>query len=631
MVTGMTDVTSARIARARAIAAAGSFEKALDTEDLPHSATLSVSEAVVLGLLRQDVRKYVGIFGHGSTDVAEVLRVYEAEGVLKTYAVRNEVEAAHAATALRWTTGEKAAVVTSIGPGAMQALSGSLAAASDGLGVWHLYADETTQAEGPNMQEIPGDRQEKFLELCSAMGPAFTLHTPEALPEALRRGLNAVDHPHRGRPFYLLLPINTQPALLEDFRLDSLPVGPPPALGAAAPGPDYHTAAKLLLDAEKVVVRLGGGSRSAGDEISEILDLIDGFAVLSPVATGTIPSAHPRNQSIGGSKGSISGNFAMENAEVLLAIGSRAVCQADMSRTGYPMVEHVVNINTDFQAATHYGRTVPLVGDAAATLRQLISELKGLGAAPADLSSSWAKQNAAARQDWEDCKAKRYGTPTLYDEVWGRPVLTQPAAVKTICDWARANDAVTYFDAGDVQANGFQVNEDDRPGRTYTETGSSYMGFATSAVLATAMTETPFYAVALTGDGSFTMNPQALIDGVQHGATGAIVILDNRRQGAISSLQRAQYGVDYATNDQVEVDYVLWGRAIQGVQSLHGGTSIEELTAALESARTYRGLSLIHIPIYFGDDELGGFGSFGRWNVGPWVADTQAMRKEMKI
>lgn len=627
----MTDVTPARAARAKAIAAAGSFERALSTGTLPEIATISVSEAVVLGLLRQDVRKFVGIFGHGSTDVAEVLRIYEAEGVLRTYAVRNEVEAAHAATALRWTTGEKAAVVTSIGPGAMQALAGSLAAASDGVGVWHLYADETTQAEGPNMQEIPGERQERFLELCSAMGPAFTLHTPEALPEALRRGLNAVDHPHRGRPFYLLLPINTQPALLEDFRLDSLPVGAPPAVGAAAPGPDYRAAAKLLLDAEKVVVRLGGGSRAAGAEIAELLDLVDGFAVLSPISTGTLPSEHPRNQSIGGSKGSISGNFAMENADVLLAIGSRAVCQADMSRTGYPLVEHVVNINTDFQAATHYGRTIPLVGDAAATIRQLISELKELGATPNDLTSDWAKRNVAARADWEAFRATRYDNPTLHDAVWGKPVLTQPAAVKIICDWARQQDAVAYFDAGDVQANGFQVNEDDRPGRTFTETGASYMGFATSAVLATAMTDKPFYAVALTGDGSFTMNPQALIDGVQHGATGTIVVLDNRRQGAISSLQRAQYGVDYATNDQVEVDYVAWANAVLGVQALFGGTSVEELTAALDTAGQYQGLSLIHLPIYFGDDELGGFGSFGRWNVGPWVTATQAMRKEMKI
>lgn len=628
----MAETYPGRRERARAIAEAGGFEPALRSGSLASHATLSLSEAVVLGLLRQGVTRYVGIFGHGSTDVAEVLRVYEDAGVVHTYPVRNETEAAHAATALRWTTGEKAAVVTSIGPGALHALAGSLAAGSDGIGVWHLYADETTEAEGPNMQQLPGDRQEQFLRLCSELGPAYTLHTPEALPEALRRGLNAVDHPHRGSPFFLLLPINTQPALLTDFALDSLPAGAPPALGAAAGDHAYAAAARLLLAAEKVVVKVGGGARGAGPEIDELLSLTDGVAVISPLATGTLPWEHPRNQGVGGSKGSISGNYAMEHGDVLLAIGSRGVCQADMSRTGYPKVEHVVNINTDTAAALHYNRTVPLVGDAAPTLRRLIRELRIQGAQPADGTSEWARFNADAKAEWIAYKQHRYNSPTLVDEIWGEiPVLTQPAILRTVSTWARDRDAVVYFDAGDVQANGFQDNEDDRLGRTVTETGASYMGFATSAVLASAMTEQPFYAVALTGDGSFTMNPQALIDGVQHGARGVIVLLDNRRQGAISSLQRAQYGVDYATNDAVAVDYVAWANAIGGVQGLPGGRTIEELQAALEKAADYDGLSLIHVPVYFGDDPLGGFGSFGRWNVGPWVSATQAMRREMKI
>lgn len=606
------------------------MDAALREGSLPPRASVSLSEAVVLGLLRQGVRRFVGIFGHGSTDVAEVLRVYEEAGVVQTYPVRNEVEAAHAATALRWTTGEKAAVFTSIGPGALQALAGSLAAASNGLGVWHLYADETTQAEGPNMQEIPGDRQEKFLRLCSELGAAYTLHTPEALPEALRRGANVVDHPHRGGPFYLLLPINTQPVVIEDFSLESLPVGAPPALGAAPHDAAYDEAARLLVQAERVVVKVGGGARRAGAELGELLELVDGFAVLSPVATGTLPWDHPRNQGVGGSKGSISGNFAMEEADLLVSVGSRSVCQADMSRTGYPKVEHVININTDVAAALHYARTIPLVGDAAPTLRRLIDAVRRIQTEPPG-PSRWAEQNREAKERWLAFKDQRLAAPTLFDEMWGREVLTQPAVLRTVTRWARERDAVTFFDAGDVQANAFQDNEDDRPGRTVTEAGASYMGFATSAVLSTAMSDDPFYAVAVTGDGSFTMNPQALIDGVEHGATGVIVLLDNRRQGAISSLQRAQYGVDFATSDGVEVDYVAWARAVGGVNAVHGGHSLPELEQALDQAGAHDGLSFVYVPVYFGDDELGGYGSFGRWNVGSWVEATQALRKEMKI
>jgi 3D-(3,5/4)-trihydroxycyclohexane-1,2-dione acylhydrolase (decyclizing) len=344
-----------------------------------------------------------------------------------------------------------------------------------------------------------------------------------------------------------------------------------------------------------------------------------------------IPYDHPRNMAVGGSKGSISGNYAMENADLLVAIGTRFVCQSDCSRTGYPQVRCVINVNTDPEAAMHYGKTIALLGDAGPTLQRLNETLRQRRSRPLGTSSPWMAQCTTQKQAWEALKSRRYETPTLYDEAWGRKVLTQPAAIKAATDWARASDVVSFFDAGDVQANGFQIVEDDRLGRTFTETGASYMGFAVSALLATAVTEKPFYGLALTGDGSFTMNPQILLDGVQHGARGCILLLDNRRMAAISGLQRDQYGTDCATSDAVAADYVAWARAIRGVKALDGGRSLESLVAALDQARAYDGLSLIHVPVYFGPNELGGMGVFGRWNVGNWCTATQALRHKIGL
>ena len=626
----MGEETTGRTARAAAVAAAGSVQDALRDGSLPRRADVTLAEGVVLGLLVQDVRTFVVVLGHGSTDLGEVLRVYEAAGVLKSYAVRNEIEGAHAVTALRWSTGKKAAVVTSIGPGALQAFAASLAASSDGIGVWHIYADETTEAEGPNMQGLSGSRHMPFLDLVSSAGNAYSLHTPRALPEALRRGLNTVDHPHRAGPFYLLLPINTQPQVIEGLNLAALPMGAPPPLGPADPG-NYTAAAEALMSGERVVVKVGGGARGAGPELLELLELVDGFAVTAPHVSGVIPYRHPRNMTVGGSKGTISGNHAMENGDVLLAIGTRAVCQSDMSRTGYPKVHSVVNINSDVEGAMHYSNTIALVGDAASTLRGLIGRLRELGATPAGLESDWARECLAAWDAWVEHKQQRYDSPVLHDPRYEREVLTQPAVIHRVDAWAREQGFVTFFDAGDVQANGFQIVEDERLGQVITETGASYMGFATSAVLTSALTDEPLYAVAMTGDGSFTMNPQALIDGVEHGARGCIVLLDNRRQGAITSLQVAQYGAEYATHDSVEVDYRAWAAAVRGVNALHGGFTLEELDEALAAAGAYDGLSLIHVPVYFGEHPLGGMGAFGRWNVGNWVEATQAMRHEIGL
>jgi 3D-(3,5/4)-trihydroxycyclohexane-1,2-dione acylhydrolase (decyclizing) len=100
---------------------------------------------------------------------------------------------------------------------------------------------------------------------------------------------------------------------------------------------------------------------------------------------------------------------------------------------------------------------------------------------------------------------------------------------------------------------------------------------------------------------------------------------------AISGLQSAQYDAVYATSDTVEVDYAAWANSVKGVQGLFGGHTPQELLAALDKARAYDGLSLIHVPVYYGPDPLGGMGVFGRWNVGNWCEETQALRHNLGL
>src|SRR5690606_25056322 len=141
----------------------------------------------------------------------------------------------------------------------------------------------------------------------------------------------------------------------------------------------------------------------------------------------------------------------------------------------------------------------------------------------------------------------------------------------------------------------------------------------------------PRYMIAFSGDGSFMMNPQILIDGVTHGVRGMIVIFDNRRMGAISSLQRAQYGRDFGTNDPVEVDYAAMANAVAGVKGFFGGYSTEELRQALESARAHEGLSVVHVPVYWGEEAEANTGAYGRWNVGPWVDEVERLYADQVI
>jgi len=64
---------------------------------------------------------------------------------------------------------------------------------------------------------------------------------------------------------------------------------------------------------------------------------------------------------------------------------------------------------------------------------------------------------------------------------------------------------------------------------------------------------------------------------------------------------------------------------------LDGGTTPETILTALEQAGNHQGLSLIHVPVYYGSDPLGGMGVYGRWNVGNWCDEVQSLRHKIGL
>jgi 3D-(3,5/4)-trihydroxycyclohexane-1,2-dione acylhydrolase (decyclizing) len=616
--------------RAALVARLGGLVTRAQTDAFPEQVDVTCSEGVVLGLLRQGVSKFLVIFGHGSTDLGEVLRLYEAAGAVKVFNFRNEVEMAHTATALAWAFAEPCAVITSIGPGGLQAMAGSLTAASNGVGVYHIYGDETTHGEGYNMQQVPKPQQGLYGQITGLMGQSYVLHTPMALRDAMRRGTQTVHHPSKAGPFFLMFPINTQPQVISKLRISNLPDRLNSAPTMVADSATLTQAASLLRSSSKVAFKLGGGARRFGSGITELAEKVGAAVVLSPGASGVLPDQHPQNMHVGGSKGSISGNFAMTEATTLVVIGSRAVCQSDCSWIGYPNVMQVVNINADLIDAHHYNQTIALCGDIGAVVGQL-NQIIDRSAATVGDKQAWLRACHQKKMEWRGFLTARQAQAPLQDPVWGKPVLTQPAAIKEVCDFAKAVDGIKFFDAGDVQANGFQTVEDEHVGDTFTDTGASYMGFATSAVTAAGLADSPRYAIALVGDGSFMMTPQALISAVEHRAHALIVVFDNRRMAAITGLQHAQYGQEFRTNDSVAVDYVMLAGSVRGVNALSGGVSRESFREALTSAHAYKGLSVIHLPVYAGTQPEGGLGAYGSWNVGNWCDRVQEIYQATKI
>jgi 3D-(3,5/4)-trihydroxycyclohexane-1,2-dione acylhydrolase (decyclizing) len=524
-------------------------------------------------------------------------------------------------------------LLSSIGPGSLQVYAGFLAAASNGIGVYHVYGDETTHGEGYNMQQVIGPRQGEFGRLTDILGRSYVLHTPEALRDALRRGMQTVHKPYFTGPFYLCLPINVQPQIIKNLNLEALPRRLTVSPISPSDQDAFREAANIIRGAARIVIKAGGGSRHSAASIRQLAERVGAAVVLSPNSTGVLPDDHPLNMHVGGSKGSISGNFAMEEAELLIVAGSRAVCQSDCSGTGYPKVRHVININADLADATHYNRTIALVGDIGAVIDRLLEASGNVErlepAAPE--SSKWRSICAEKKAKWRALRDERTNATPMLDPAWQREVMTKPSAVAAVQAFAYRVNALKVFDAGDVQANGFQINADTTPFETVTDSGASDMGFAASSLLAAAAADAPRYIIAFSGDGSFMMNPQILVDAVAHRVRGMVIVFDNRRMGAISSLQQARYGHDFGTNDHVAVDYVGMANSVRGVKGVFGGYSASGLDRALDQAYAHQGLSVVHVPVYWDEESEAGMGAYGRWNVGPWEHEVECLYADQSL
>lgn len=601
---------------------------------------VSVCEALLLGLIEQDVRNFFVLLGHGSTPLGEVLRVYAQMGVIEVRAVHNEGEAAHAATAARLLGAKKVGVVCSIGPGAMHAMAASLSASANGVGVWHIYGDVGSEGEGLFLQQLPDARESAYAEAADHFGSAYRVATPWSVLRALEKGLIVTEHPVRAKPYFVLLALDVQEEMLRSVDLAGLPCAEAPMSLGPAPYGAIESAVDTLMAAERIAVKIGGGALRCGRAaLLSFLDTFGGVAVPTPRALGLVPYSHQRYAGVGGSKGTPPGNYAMEHADCLVVVGSRPVCQADMSRTGYPRVERVVNINGDPDVAMHYRNTSPLIGDIEPTLRMLVESAevrtpREVRARRAAADRKWLAEVGSVKEQWQRVKRDLVEQGPVFDSFWGRSVLTEVEAIWGVQVICKSLGVPIVYDAGDVQANGFQVAEDEEPWQTLTETGASFMGFAPSAVLATAIPGCCERVVALCGDGSLMMYPQILLDGVEHGARGVIVVVDNASQGAIASLQLEQYGSIFATTRRTKVDFTEFSAVVPGLRTAGPVFTSSDLQKAVKEGCSEDALMVIHVPVTTwakGDASKGSVGSFGRWNVGPWCTEVRETARRSNV
>lgn len=586
---------------------------------MPRFKTMTLVEAVAAFLAENGIQYLFGVGGHGNTPLLEALMPYHKKGKLRVVDVQHEAIAAHAAMALKWAYGIESAVFTSIGPGWFNTLIGQSTGMSDGYGYLVFAGDKTTIYEGPNMQQIMRHGQFGFQKAADAIAKqAYTIVDPRSLYAILPEALAKTRQRGSAGPVDVFLPMNLQ-AARHDYNLNMLLRPVKPVEGGVRPNPaQVRQAAAEIRKHNKIAMRVGGGAVGAGEAVKALAEAIGAAVIMGPVALDAVESDFPLNVGPAGSKGSISGNFAAEHATLIINVGGRGVCQADCSATLYARAKAFININLNEIEAQRYGG-LAVVGDAAAALEDILAELRKRQSVEGD--RKWIAALQRAKRKWERYLEDFYRHPVVDGK------LTQPAVVKAIDDHANINRGIKIFDAGDVQAHGFQICRFLEPGTSLNETGNSCMGFGICAAFGLGLAPGGKYPTAILGDGSFLMQAQAVRDMVKHGSNCTIVVLDNQAMGAITALQWAQEYAGFATVDPPRVpptDYAMLARSM-GCVGFTPEAGIDSLVDCLEKAYRHPGPAVVDVKVHMGSEEHTALGAFGRWNVGPWSPVVEAI------
>jgi 3D-(3,5/4)-trihydroxycyclohexane-1,2-dione acylhydrolase (decyclizing) len=577
---------------------------------------MTIAEAVAAFLVENGVRYAFGIGGHGNTPLLEAFLPYHRTGRLRVVDVQHEAIAAHAAVALKWACGIESVVFTSIGPGWLNTLIGQNTAMSNGYGFLILAGDKTTAYEGPNMQQIMPDGQFGFVHTAEAISKkAYTVIDPRNVYTIMREALAKTREPGNSGTVNVFLPMNLQ-AATHDYNLDLLLRPLRGVSHGLRPDPSQvKLAAEAIRRHRKIVLRVGGGAVGAGDEIKALASHIGAAIVMGPIAMDVVESDFPLNVGPAGSKGSICGNLASENATLVLNIGGRGVCQSDCSATLYASASEFININLNAGDALRYDG-IPLVGDARVVMRDLLAELPQPQA-----DKEWLHAIAQAKKRWAEYLEDYYRHPL----VGGK--LTQPAVLKTVDDFINSSGGLKIYDAGDVQAHGFQIARHLGPKTFFSETGNSAMGFAICASFGLGLIEGGRYPTAIVGDGSFLMQAQAIRDMAKHGARCTVVVLDNQAMSAIAGLQWAQNYQGFATSDPpglAAVDFAALAECM-GAAGFRAAADLDSVVDCLDGARRHNGPAVVDVKVAFGPEKYTTLGAFGRWNVGPWSEAVEAI------
>ena len=437
------------------------------------------------------------IFGHGNVaGLGEAL--YQVRDKLPTFRAHNEQGMALAAVAFAKAKRRRQmmACTTSIGPGATNMVTAAAVAHVDRLPVLLLPGDiYASRRPDPVLQQI-----EHFGDPTISANDCFRpvsrywdrITRPEQLLASLPRAVQVLTDAAECGPATLCMSQDVQAEAFDYPEEFFAPRVHRPRRLAADPA-ELAVAAELLRGAQRPLIVAGGGVL-----YSEAEGALQDFAARHgiPVAEtqagkGALPWNNPHNVGSIGVTGASAANALAQEADILLAVGTRLQDFTTGSRALLPGKARLIQLNIAAFDAGKHGAT-PLVGDAKRTLEDLGTAL-GSHAAP----QAWQKKAQSLAKDWQGAvdRATAPSNAALPSDAQVLGAVNRKAAAKDIMVCA----------AGGLPGELHKLWRTGTPGGYHLEYGYSCMGYEIAGGLGVKMAQPDREVFVLVGDGSYLM------------------------------------------------------------------------------------------------------------------------------
>ena len=499
----------------------------------PATEQLMGAEIMVRALQAEGV-KYIWGYPGGA-----VLYIYDAlykQDTMQHVLVRHEQAAVHAADGYARATGDVGVALVTSGPGVTNAVTGIATAYTDSIPMVIIAGQVPTAAIG----------SDAFQE-CDTVGITrpivkhnFLVKDVRDMADVMKKAFHIA---RTGRPGPVVVDIP------KDVSFNRTAwTGYPEAVEMRSYNPvrkghggQIRKALQLLLNAKRPYIYTGGGVL-LGNAVPELRALVDllGYPVTHTLmGLGAYPATDRKFLGMLGMHGTYEANHAMQNCDVLLAVGARFDDRVIGNPKHFASVERkIIHIDIDPSSiAKRVKVDVPIVGDVKDVLAELVNMIRESQAKPAD--------EKAVAAWWDTIEGWRARDCLRFDRS-NTQVIKPQAVVETLWNLTKDDDCYITSDVGQHQMFAAQFYKFNEPRRWINSGGLGTMGVGLPYAMGIKLARPDADCWCITGEGSIQMNIQELSTCQQYGTAVKVVSLNNRYLGMVRQWQELIYQGRYS-------------------------------------------------------------------------------------